>query len=116
MIAKCYILLYSFILLQIELINFLLIGFNFVDASTSDTSLNDNNNLTSVEGEPKKLPYPKSVFFIISNEFCERFNYYGMRSEYFSPEHLDNYYCEIIGIAYFHSNSGTVFDQKIGIQ
>lgn len=29
----------------------------------------------------QKLPYPKSVFFIISNEFCERFNYYGMRSE-----------------------------------
>ncbi|KAH8265006.1 hypothetical protein KR038_003261, partial [Drosophila bunnanda] len=28
-------------------------------------------------------PYPKSVAFIISNEFCERFNYYGMRSEYY---------------------------------
>ncbi|KAH8415429.1 hypothetical protein KR222_011805, partial [Zaprionus bogoriensis] len=28
----------------------------------------------------QKLPYPKSVFFIISNEFCERFNYYGMRT------------------------------------
>ncbi|XP_014274041.1 solute carrier family 15 member 1 [Halyomorpha halys] len=27
----------------------------------------------------KKLKYPKSVFFIISNEFCERFSYYGMR-------------------------------------
>ncbi|XP_017029017.1 peptide transporter family 1 isoform X2 [Drosophila kikkawai] len=26
------------------------------------------------------LPYPKSVAFIISNEFCERFNYYGMRT------------------------------------
>ncbi|KAG5894366.1 hypothetical protein JTB14_015643 [Gonioctena quinquepunctata] len=26
------------------------------------------------------LPYPKSVFFIVSNEFCERFNYYGMRT------------------------------------
>ncbi|XP_017114580.1 peptide transporter family 1 isoform X1 [Drosophila elegans] len=25
-------------------------------------------------------PYPKSVAFIISNEFCERFNYYGMRT------------------------------------
>ncbi|XP_030568854.1 peptide transporter family 1 [Drosophila novamexicana] len=24
--------------------------------------------------------YPKSVAFIISNEFCERFNYYGMRA------------------------------------
>lgn len=27
-----------------------------------------------------KLNYPKSVAFIISNEFCERFNYYGMRA------------------------------------
>ncbi|XP_075230334.1 peptide transporter family 1-like [Lycorma delicatula] len=24
--------------------------------------------------------YPKAVFFIVSNEFCERFSYYGMRS------------------------------------
>ncbi|XP_057379153.1 solute carrier family 15 member 1-like [Daphnia carinata] len=27
-----------------------------------------------------KLKYPKSVFFIVTNEFCERFNYYGMRT------------------------------------
>lgn len=27
-----------------------------------------------------KLKYPKSVFFIVINEFCERFNYYGMRT------------------------------------
>ncbi|XP_063979050.1 peptide transporter family 1-like isoform X3 [Diachasmimorpha longicaudata] len=27
-----------------------------------------------------KLKYPKSVFFIVSNEFCERFSYYGMRT------------------------------------
>ncbi|XP_017045944.1 peptide transporter family 1-like [Drosophila ficusphila] len=26
------------------------------------------------------IPYPKSVGFIISNEFCERFNFYGMRT------------------------------------
>ena len=32
------------------------------------------------EGPVKKYRYPFSVFFIISNEFCERFNYYGMRS------------------------------------
>ncbi|XP_077498138.1 solute carrier family 15 member 2-like isoform X2 [Amblyomma americanum] len=25
-------------------------------------------------------PYPKAVFFIIGNEFCERFSYYGMRT------------------------------------
>ncbi|KAG0728410.1 Solute carrier family 15 member 1 [Chionoecetes opilio] len=28
----------------------------------------------------KKLKYPKSVFFIIGNEFCERFSYYGMKA------------------------------------
>ncbi|XP_063979049.1 peptide transporter family 1-like isoform X2 [Diachasmimorpha longicaudata] len=32
------------------------------------------------EKKKKKLKYPKSVFFIVSNEFCERFSYYGMRT------------------------------------
>ncbi|XP_033172535.1 peptide transporter family 1 isoform X3 [Drosophila mauritiana] len=41
---------------------------------------NDFKNVSETEGQQKKLPYPKSVFFIISNEFCERFNYYGMRT------------------------------------
>ncbi|KAI9551403.1 hypothetical protein GHT06_021736 [Daphnia sinensis] len=27
-----------------------------------------------------ELKYPRSVFFIVINEFCERFNYYGMRT------------------------------------
>lgn len=31
-------------------------------------------------GEEKPIPYPKSVFFIIGNEFCERFSYYGMKA------------------------------------
>lgn len=35
-----------------------------------------------IYGSFQTLKYPKSVAFIISNEFCERFNYYGMRSEY----------------------------------
>jgi len=26
--------------------------------------------------------YPKSVWFIICTEFCERFSYYGLRSTY----------------------------------
>ncbi|XP_049885461.1 peptide transporter family 1 [Pectinophora gossypiella] len=29
---------------------------------------------------PEKLPYPKAVGFIVTNEFCERFSYYGMRT------------------------------------
>lgn len=44
----------------------------------------------------QKLKYPKSVAFIICNEFCERFNFYGMRSEYF---------CAISSIALFQSYS-----------
>jgi len=32
------------------------------------------------EEEPKHVPYPKSVFFIVGNEFCERFSYYGMKA------------------------------------
>lgn len=38
----------------------------------------DNQN--NVEEQQEKVKYPKSVFFIISNEFCERFSYYGMRT------------------------------------
>ena len=29
----------------------------------------------------KKYPYPKSILFIISTEFCERFSFYGMKSK-----------------------------------
>lgn len=40
-----------------------------------------NGDAKDVEGaEAKKLKYPRSIPFIISNEFCERFNYYGMRT------------------------------------
>ncbi|XP_003693750.1 peptide transporter family 1 isoform X2 [Apis florea] len=30
--------------------------------------------------DTKKMKYPKSIFFIVSNEFCERFSFYGMRT------------------------------------
>ena len=36
------------------------------------------------------LPYPKSVWFIMSNEFCERFSYYGMRSKIITWKKLDS--------------------------
>lgn len=39
-------------------------------------------NLSNVESNrPNTLAYPKRVFFIISNEFCERFNFYGMKGK-----------------------------------
>jgi dipeptide/tripeptide permease len=28
----------------------------------------------------QKVPYPKSVFIIVGNEFCERLSYYGMKA------------------------------------
>ncbi|KAK7075752.1 hypothetical protein SK128_015997, partial [Halocaridina rubra] len=28
----------------------------------------------------EKIPYPKAVFFIVGNELCERFSYYGMKA------------------------------------
>ncbi|XP_057341668.1 peptide transporter family 1-like isoform X1 [Microplitis mediator] len=42
-----------------------------LDSEESIGTENDSN---------EKLKYPKSVFFIVSNEFCERFSYYGMRT------------------------------------
>lgn len=33
-----------------------------------------------MEEKTGKLPYPKAVGFIVTNEFCERFSYYGMRT------------------------------------
>ncbi|KAL7030430.1 hypothetical protein ACKWTF_006656 [Chironomus riparius] len=38
------------------------------------------NECDETERLISKPKYPFSVFFIISNEFCERFNYYGMRT------------------------------------
>ncbi|XP_063241004.1 peptide transporter family 1 isoform X2 [Bacillus rossius redtenbacheri] len=51
---------------------------------TPETSLlpekkHEEATLDTEAGE-EKLKYPRSVFFIISNEFCERFSYYGMRT------------------------------------
>lgn len=45
-------------------------------------------NLKSAESTQKdvtnvKLKYPKTVFLIILNEFCERFSYYGIRTVLF---------------------------------
>jgi len=33
-----------------------------------------------VEQSQVKLKYPRAIPFIISNEFCERFNFYGMKA------------------------------------
>ncbi|XP_073830927.1 peptide transporter family 1 isoform X1 [Musca autumnalis] len=56
-----------------------LVGAKKVDEPESNDKI-EATTVAEAEGQVKKLPYPKSVFFIISNEFCERFNYYGMRT------------------------------------
>jgi len=53
-----------------------------IQNSTNDGNA-DNNEITGVtdpETSATQYKYPKSIFFIISNEFCERFMYYGMRT------------------------------------
>lgn len=50
--------------------------------SELETLLNDRPDVKTESKQnetEKKLKYPKSVFFIMSSEFCERFSYYGMR-------------------------------------
>ncbi|CAO1383586.1 unnamed protein product [Diamesa tonsa] len=37
-------------------------------------------NEDQIEDVEPKLKYPRAIPFIVSNEFCERFNYYGMRT------------------------------------
>ena len=44
--------------------------------------VNEKRDLEN-DGPPinPNLPFPKSIFLIVGNEFCERFSYYGMRSK-----------------------------------
>ena len=42
----------------------------------NDKNNKDAESLKSVEDEK----YPYYIFFILGNEFCERYAYYGMRS------------------------------------
>ncbi|KAF2882325.1 hypothetical protein ILUMI_23849 [Ignelater luminosus] len=51
----------------------------FANNFTNEMDHTQNGNIDT-EQQLEKLPYPKSVFFIVSNEFCERFSYYGMRT------------------------------------
>lgn len=40
--------------------------------------------------EIQKIPYPKRVFFIISSEFCERFNFNGFRGKFSRYKNYSN--------------------------
>jgi len=39
--------------------------------------------------------YPKAVFFIIGNEFCERFSFFGLRGMLFAEE---SSFCKLITV------------------
>jgi len=55
-----------------------------LNANNSKVSLikddKENNTLNRKSIKEKIQAYPKHVFFIIGNEFCERFTFYGMRA------------------------------------
>lgn len=51
--------------------------------NSKDLSFFSSDSSLSCNKSEQPLAYPKQVFLIIGNEFCERFNYYGMRSRIF---------------------------------
>ncbi|XP_017870946.1 PREDICTED: peptide transporter family 1 [Drosophila arizonae] len=57
--------------------------FQDAEFDINDTDKNDESDSlenTGNESDNELLDYPKAVAFIVTNEFCERFNYYGMRA------------------------------------
>ncbi|TKR96968.1 hypothetical protein L596_010907 [Steinernema carpocapsae] len=61
--------------------------------------------------------YPKGVFFILGNEFCERFSFYGMRAvltlyliteHHFSDSHASLLYHAFVSLAYFSPLFGSI--------
>jgi len=50
------------------------------DTNNSDKQLNNNGNNKEKGITESILSYPKGVFFMLGNEFCERFSFYGMRA------------------------------------
>ena len=50
--------------------------FRFTDPTNGSTEIVEKD----VEHSTEKLKYPRAIPFIISNEFCERFNFYGMKA------------------------------------
>lgn len=53
---------------------------SYTDVNNTDA---ENKLESSSAAPPKKEKYPKIVFLIILNEFCERFSYYGLRTVLF---------------------------------
>jgi len=53
---------------------------SLLNKSSSRNGSEKGNTFEEEITNQKKLKYPISVFFIVVNEFCERFSYYGMRT------------------------------------
>lgn len=79
--------------------------------TTKDVSVRDT------ELPKEKLKYPRSIFFIIGNEFCERFTFYGLRTIlviyltrrlYYSDESGTVIYHGFILLAYFTPVLGAI--------
>ncbi|KAI5702312.1 hypothetical protein M8J76_016038 [Diaphorina citri] len=56
-----------------------------------------------------KIKYPKSVFFIITNEFCERFCYYGMKTVLYLYMLKKLHYEENNATVLYHSWAGLCY-------
>jgi hypothetical protein len=61
------------------------IGETKIDENLPSTSNENYSNLDDDKNETdtQSQKYPKFVFLIILNEFCERFSYYGIRTVMF---------------------------------
>ena len=57
----------------------------------------------------QKLPYPKSLFFIIGNEFCERFSYYGMKAILVLYFKQKLHFSEDVSTEVYHAFSGLCY-------
>ncbi|XP_022253343.1 solute carrier family 15 member 2-like [Limulus polyphemus] len=53
---------------------------DILKSSGNTGGLTEETNLIDSNVETQKERYPKSVIFIVGNEFCERFCYYGMKA------------------------------------
>jgi dipeptide/tripeptide permease len=62
-----------------------MVAFSVINQITETATDSQNGD---AEHLVEKVKYPRAIPFIISNEFCERFNYYGMRSEFIDIEAL----------------------------
>lgn len=75
-------------------------------------SLDEANEVletTDVETSEVKYKYPRAIPFIISNEFCERFNFYGMKAILVIYLTQKLFYSDDAATAIYHIFSASVY-------